>query len=391
MNIHAPIGNPLVLAVGAQMVAACKRNGVKSCIDFTEPGAIVHANGDLRNEIGMFGNYVILIPQGGEDLRDTLASALGDERCRWAYFPEDPSDDVNLPVILQAAKPMWLDEVTRLCDIPDSGPDKVYRTGFQELDDYGWRITTPAFMPIVGPYGSGKSIFLRQLLVNLWKIHGWKFALTSFEEKVRPRYERDLMRHLIGTAEATWTEQQRIDAFDELNEAAVFIRRKRNAPLDVDRLIKRIEYAVKIYGLRVVAIDPFNEIDHQVPKYSSKTDYVGNTIMRLKQLADDHNLLMIVALHPPKDGVEKRLQKNARLTLNDGADSANWGNKADIGLCMWRRGLNGPTILNLDKLKDHETMGRPTCVELTHDPSLNKFRVAQIGYDVLKAGEFDDE
>ena len=118
----------------------------------------------------------------------------------------------------------------------------------------------------------------------------------------------------------------------------------------------------------------------------AKTDYIGNFIMRLKQLADDYNLLIICALHPPKDGVEKRLQKSGLLTLNDGADSANWGNKADIGFCMWRN-LHGPTLLHIDKIKDHETMGRPTLCEMIHDSALNRFRVGRIGYEILR----DDE
>jgi hypothetical protein len=45
--------------------------------------------------------------------------------------------------------------------------------------------------------------------------------------------------------------------------------------------------------------------------------------------------------------------------------------------------------LNIDKLKDHETMGRPTLVELAHNPALNKFGVAQIGDDILNESEFD--
>jgi hypothetical protein len=56
---------------------------------------------------------------------------------------------------------------------------------------------------------------------------------------------------------------------------------------------------------------------------------------------------------------------------------------------MWRKPNNGPTILNIDKLKDHETMGRPTLVELAHNPALNKFGVAQIGDDILNESEFD--
>ena len=43
-----------------------------------------------------------------------------------------------------------------------------------------------------------------------------------------------------------------------------------------------------------------------------------------------------------------------------------WGNKADIGWCVWRD-LTGPTYLHIDKLKDHETMGKPTLAALHLD------------------------
>jgi hypothetical protein len=110
---------------------------------------------------------------------------------------------------------------------------------------------------------------------------------------------------------------------------------------------------------------------------------MGKFIMQLKQLADDYGLLMICCAHPPKDGVEKRLSKNGVLTLNDGADTAHWGNKADIGLCLWRN-LDGPTFLHGDKLKDHETLGKPFLAEMVLDESMNGFRINQMGYDILQ-------
>jgi twinkle protein len=142
---------------------------------------------------------------------------------------------------------------------------------------------------------------------------------------------------------------------------------------------------VKVYGVDVVMIDPVNEIDHEVPRHQSKTDYMATFIMALKALADDYNLVMIVAAHPPKEGVEKRLAKGKLLTLNDGADTAHWGNKADIGWTMWRPEFDGPTLLHVDKLKDYESMGRPTLCELVLDPRMNRFEVRRIGYDILKS------
>lgn len=391
---------PLVVTVGEKAAAMCHAAGCKHVQDASHPEYLLDANGRVKHEIAWFGRFVILIPEGGEGWRNDIAMNLGDERCRWAYFP--PAID-QISAAISSARAMWTDEVATIDDIPDPGAETAYKSGFEKFDDHGFRIALPAFMPIIGPYGSGKSVFLRQLLVNLWRLHGWKFLLTSFEEQVKPRYLRDLRRHLIcsgpendpETGEVLWRVYSgRVDFTDEaiaradaeIRKSAVFLRRKRNATLDLKRLLDRIEFAVRVHGVKVVAIDPVNEIDHQVPKGESKTDYMGRFIMALKALADDYGLLMICALHPPKDGVEKRLSKNGLLTLNDGADTAHWGNKADIGFCLWRN-LDGPTYVHADKLKDHEVMGKPFLAELNFHEATGKFTVGEMGYHVIGRNE----
>lgn len=378
MNAPFRLSESLIVTIGEDTRAEIKSAGFRYVVDATSRLVLVTPEGKIRPEIDCFGSFVILIPHGGENLRDDIAMALGDERCKWAYLSEDPAEPIQNAVL--TARPMWTDEVASMDDVPEPGPVETYTTGFTPLDNYGWRITTPAFMPVIGPYGSGKSVFLRQLLVNLWKLHGWPFLLTAFEEKVKPRYQRDLRRHFIGKPMERWTDEDVARADVEIQRACRFLFRKRGAVLDMNRLIDRIEYSCRVYGTKVVAIDPVNELDHQVARGESRTDYMGRFIMGLKQLADDYNLLMIVCAHPPKDGVEKRLQRNGLLTLNDGADTAHWGNKADIGLAIWRN-LDGPTMVHIDKLKDHETMGKPTLCEMFLDSALNKFRVGRIGYE----------
>jgi twinkle protein len=379
---------PLIITLGKEAVDTCRRMGLRHVIDGTHQRDILDSDGAVRSQINWFGDFVILIPEGGESWRDTVAINLGDERCRWAYWPDKPED---LPSTIATARAMWSDEVSTIDDVPDSGPVQTFKSGFDMLDEHGFRIVPPAFMPIIGPYGSGKSVLLRQLLVNLYTLHGWKFLLTSFEEKVKPHYERDLRRHFIGkpyvdgSGKILWTDEDVARADAEIRKAAVFLRRKRNTVLDMDRLTNRIEFAVRVHGVRVVAIDPVNEVDHRVPKGEAKTDYMGRFIMGLKALADDYGLLMIVCAHPPKDGVEKRMSKTGLLTLNDGADTAHWGNKADIGFCVWRN-LDGPTFLHGDKLKSHETMGKPFLAEMVLNPHLNTFRVNRMGYHLLQEG-----
>src|SRR5262249_17742908 len=157
-------------------------------------------------------------------------------------------------------------------------------------DDHGFRFVLPAFMSLIGPYGSGKSALLRQLLCQIWRLHKWRFLITSFEERVKPRYQRDFRRHLIGgisrrqdgsiahslgTPVEDWTDRDVAYADAEIMQAAIFLRRKRNTVLDLQRLLDRLEFAIRVYGVKVIAIDPVNEIDHQVPKNESKTDYMG--------------------------------------------------------------------------------------------------------------------
>jgi len=367
----------LVKALGyAHCAVIDHKRGGEQALQYTAMGY----SEEVRSEWN-FSEFILALPQQLAELRDDIAVRLGDQRCRWLDWPFDLKDH-ELGNAIASARPMWTDELATIDDIPEPGPVETYRTGFPMLDEHGFRITLPAFMPVIGPYGSGKSVFLRQLLINLWRLHGWKFLLTSFEERVKPRFVRDLRRNLLAKPQEEWTDIDVAHADAEIRQSAVFLRRKRNTTLDMDRLLNRIEFAVKVHGVRVVAIDPVNEIDHQVARGESKTDYMGRFIMALKALADDYNLLMICAAHPPKDGVEKRLQKNGLLTLNDGADTAHWGNKADIGFCLWRN-IDGPTLLHIDKVKDHETMGKPTLAEMYLNKRFNQFVIKRLGYEIL--------
>ena len=49
-----------------------------------------------------------------------------------------------------------------------------------------------------------------------------------------------------------------------------------------------------VYGIKVVAIDPINELTLRPPPSQCKTDYLGDFIMDLKDLGEDYGLLTIV-------------------------------------------------------------------------------------------------
>lgn len=389
----------LVIVSREDDARAVSEAGFKSVRVVTKPEELYvpsEATWELEPSLAMFGRIVLALPIDWHQLRDDLAVRLGDTRCVWVDFTDDLPGPVEwlqglgpteLSNAIIAAKPMWTDEVCLMSDVPEGGEEVGYKTGIASLDERGVRVARPAFMPVIGPYGSGKSVLMRQLATSLYRTHGWRTLITAFEEKIKPRYERDLRRHMIGKQPQFWTEEDVARADVHIQRAFRFLRRKRNAAMTLERLLDRIEFGVKVHGVDVVIIDPVNEIDHEVPKFMSKTDYMGQFIMALKQLADDYNLLMIVAAHPPKDGVEKRLSRGKLLTLNDGADTSHYGNKADIGWVVWRPDFEGPTLLNVDKTKSHEVFGAPNLYELRLDQKTGGFFCSREGYELL-TGEF---
>lgn len=391
--LESEVNTQVILCQNADEAGALRKAGFRSIRVVSDDESIFVKVGDqweIDPDLRQFARFILAFNRGAEALRDRVAMSLDDVRCTWVEWPEEIDGPANclanfgaeeLENRVRSGRPMWVDEVCTLHDIPEEPETVGYRTGFDMLDKHGFRLVRPAFMPVIGPYGSGKSVLLRQLAVNLWKLHGWRTLVTAFEEKIKPRYVRDLRRHLaLANGGHSMHDIDGLDA--EINAAFRFLRRRRGDMMDVDRLIDRIAYAAKVYGVDVVIIDPVNEIDHHVPKGMSKTDYMGEFIMRLKQLADDYGLLMICAAHPPKDGVAKR--SGARIyTLNDGADTAHYGNKADIGWCVWRPTMDGPTYLNIDKCKDQEVMGKPELCKLSFNPHQGRFTVTRMGYDLI--------
>lgn len=389
----------LVIVARPDDERAVRAAGIRSVRVVTNPEELYVATEhsyELDHRYSAFSRIVLALPIDWHLLRDELAVRLGDTRCQWVDFTDDlpgPAElvqgmgPVELANAITSARPMWTDEICTMADVPRGGDEIGYSTGIDSLDRLGVRVARPAFMPVIGPYGSGKSVLLRQLAVGLYRTHGWRTLLTSFEEKIKPRYERDLRRHFIGAQPHLWTEEEIARADSNIQNAFRFLRRKRGAKLDLDYLLARIEFAVKVHGVDVVMIDPVNELDHEVPKFTSKTDYMGQFIMALKQLADDYNLLMIVAAHPPKDGVEKRLSKGRLLTLNDGADTSHYGNKADIGWVVWRAEFDGPTLLHVDKTKSHEIFGKPNLYELRMDEKTSTFFCSREGYEIVEQAQ----
>ena len=103
----------------------------------------------------------------------------------------------------------------------------------------------------------------------------------------------------------------------------------------IDTVLDRAKALVFRKGIRGLIIDPWNEIEHNLPQGMTETIYVSHALKRMRQFARHYGIHLWVVAHPAKLYREK--DGNYPVpTLYDISGSANWRNKADNGICVWR-------------------------------------------------------
>ena len=364
----------------------------------------------LHPDIAKFDTRILAVDgdKPGMALRDDLAVRLGDDKCLWVKWPDGCKDanDVLLKHGRQAlvaaiggAKRMWIDLVCSMSEIPEQPPEIGLEMGFnifdEPIDAGGVRLPAYGFATIVGPAGTGKSVFARQILWHLWRRYHLPFGITALEEPARPRYQRVFRRHAMGIPFDAWTHEAVAQADAEIDYACKIIQRPRGGLMFLDQLLGTMEFAIKVYGLKVICIDPMNEVEIDE---SGRSDVAARTaIMALKDLAERYRVLILAVTHPPVDVMRKKKPTDL-WTLYDVENGRHWAGKSDAGFGVWRPHPRGPTLINVSKLKSHEVFGEPNLFMMEYDRALDRYQCIRSGFDTLaqvardlEAGTYDGD
>jgi hypothetical protein len=182
----------------------------------------------------------------------------------------------------------------------------------------------------------GKSEFLDFITMLLAKTHDWNFVIFSPEN-----YPLEI--HFNKLAEKyhcmnMWDAKPEVieEAIDFIDDHFDFI----NATED-DLTLESILSScldVKVKGkLDCLIIDPWNEIEQAIrPVGMNESDFIGDCLRKLRKFARKNDLCLFIVVHPTKMYKDRDKEKYPVPTLYDISGSANWYNKADNGVIVYR-------------------------------------------------------
>jgi twinkle protein len=309
----------------------------------------------------------------GQFLEKELARRIGKEKCFRVTYPEGCKDinevllaydEYVVREIIEAAEPYPITGIHKFSEYKqdilnyyDHGHDMGISTGWKNMDDY-FKLMKGHLNILSGIPNSGKSEWLDALMVNTIDNNCWKWAVYSPENMPAEMHFQKLVEKSCGqsmTFEKNRLSREKVDS--EIDRLSKFIDLviPEEDEMSLEDILAKIKSSVFRTGINAFIIDPWNEIDHNIKSGQSETDYVSLALAKIRRFARQHDLSAWIVAHPAK------LYKDSKgeypvPSLYDISGSANWRNKADNGLIVWRDFMGDQkTVVHVQKIRFKNT------------------------------------
>jgi twinkle protein len=269
--------------------------------------------------------YVLAVDDDapGRYLESEITRRILVPRCSRVTYPEGCKDfndvlmkhgEAAVHRVLAEAKPFPLDGIYSLSDYTER--DFItYSSGLPNLDPH-FKLFEGQFVVVTGVPGHGKSVVVSQIAIEVAKRYGWNSLIFSPEMPVIPQYRHRLRRIIGGSIESA-------DAF--IQKHIRFIDHPPSLLSDgkdisVEEIIKRAAEAVMRDDIRLVIIDPWNEVEHAREPSETVPDYCSRSIRAMRHAAQRHKLSWIMVAHPTLARQARERQAGERRIAGDAGE-----------------------------------------------------------------------
>jgi twinkle protein len=298
----------------------------------------------------------------GRILASELVRRLGPERCRFVQYP-DGCKDLNDVLVLHgeagvtrcitSAKAYPVQGLYRMSDFAEQPQPDPIRLTIPDMWDC-WPVVPGRFTVVTGYPGKGKTTWMMACIADLMR-QGINICLGSFETDVNPILRDTLRQHLAGCNLKGLTTEKRAFADDLIEQRLTIIAQQSiddESDLDLEGVLELAKIAVLRDGVKVVILDPWNQIEHKRRQNESETEYVGRAIRMMKRFAKNYAVALVIVAHPAKPSFEEAKHPPSLYSI---AGSAHWYNAADYGIVIHRN--RESTITHVANVKVR--MGNP--------------------------------
>lgn len=280
--------------------------------------------------------------QAGWNLRADLVALLGADRCRFIEYPalcKDLNDVLvdhgpeRVVECLTTARPFPVQGLYTVDDFPERGEVRSYDIGVDPIGEM-IRIVPGTLTVLTGYANMGKSTLMNAIIANAM-VHHFPVCVASFETAVKPILIDGLKQAILGCNKHEAARHPNAGHADDcIRERLSIISQTvdEDTEMDLDRFLELCRVAVVRHRVKMVVLDPWNELEHKRRRDETETDYIGRAIRAIKRFAVQNDVAFWVVAHPtkPHEGHKKI------PGLYDISGSANWANKADYGLTYHR-------------------------------------------------------
>ncbi len=299
----------------------------------------------------------------GIELRNAIAERFGKDKCDYIVFTD--CKDANEFLLLNGAFALR-DAANSFTEFPMVGvfsitdflPDieNLYNYGLPAGADTGmWgfdqhlKFHKGYLTTITGVPGHGKSDFLDHIIVKLLQRHGWKGAFYSPENRPTELHISKLLKKISQRpfmGQDRMTQDEIYEALYLLENSIYFVKPEKDFTLE--SILSKVAELKNRRNIDWFVIDAWNKLEHQYSE--SETKYIGQSLDKLVNFCERYNVHCFLVAHPRK--IAKRDGKNYDIpTLYDIAGSANFFNKTDNGITVYRNFDNNTVEVHIQKVK----------------------------------------
>ena len=356
--------------------------------DYASKFSFLEADSDRLSSVA---KWILAVDsdEPGQKLEEELARRFGPEKCsrvRWPVGCKDANEVLctlgvtDLRTAIESAQPYPVDGLFNLRDFLDRmdylrehGFDRGVETGWRSIDPY-YTVRPGEVTVITGIPNHGKSNWLDALLVNLAKGQGWVFGIFSPENQPLERHGARLMEKWLQRPYERGPNERISDEAYEIGKQKIaahfdWILPKEDKPWTVDFLLSLARVLVFRKGIKGLVIDPWNEIDHTRPQNLTETEYISESLTKVRRFARSHGVHVWLVAHPAK--LRREAGGYPVPSPYDISGSAHWRNKADNCLTVYR------------DLEDPDSQAVQIHVQKVRFREIGKVGLAELAYNHL--------